>query len=100
LSREAIKNWTTQAKTGQPEASNISSDLAIETMASVQAIFSLPGRQSQGFLQSNFDLLKLDLTAPDHSTLSPHRGTLDLKLPLKQTGRTRHLVVASTGVKV
>lgn len=100
LSREAIENWTTREKSGQRGASVTYTALAIETMASVQAIFSLPGRQTQGFLQSLFDLLKLELTVPDHSTLSRRRGTLDVKLPLEQPGQTRHLVIDSTGVKV
>lgn len=100
ISSEAIANWTTEELTGQPGASRTYTDLAIETMATVQAIFSLAGRQTQGFLQSVFDLMKLDLTAPDHSTLSRRRHHLTIALPVKDWTKSRHLVVDSTGVKV
>lgn len=51
VSKDAIANWTTNDLTGEPGASPIYTDLAIETMASVQAIYRLAGRQTQGFLQ-------------------------------------------------
>jgi hypothetical protein len=41
-------------------------------MATIQAIYGLAGRQPQGFLQSVFELMKLDLTAADHSTRLCH----------------------------
>lgn len=100
ISSEAIANWTTEELTGQPGASRTYTDLAIETMATLQAIFSLAGRQTQGFLQSVFDLMKLDLTAPDHSTLSRRRRHLTITLPIREWAKSRHLVVDSTGVKV
>jgi Transposase DDE domain len=73
VSPEAVENWTTDELTGQQGASPTYTDLAIETMATVQAIYGLAGRQTQGFLQSVFELIKLDLTVPDHSTLSRRR---------------------------
>jgi hypothetical protein len=39
ISREAIDNWTTDELTGEPGASPTYTDLAIETMATAQAIF-------------------------------------------------------------
>jgi DDE family transposase len=100
ISSEAVANWTTDELTGEPGASPTYTDLAIETMATVQAIYGLAGRQTQGFLQSIFELMKLDLTAPDHSTLSRRRKQLSITLPVKDWSKTRHLVVDSTGVKV
>jgi len=85
---------------GQKGASPTHTDLAIETMAIVQAIYGLAGRQTQGFLQSIFELMKLDLTAPDHSTLSRRRRLLEITLPIKDRSGSRHLVIDSTGVKV
>src|SRR5215813_11285549 len=100
VSPEAVANWTTDELTGEPGASPTYTDLAIETMATVQAIYGLAGRQTQGFLQSLFELMKLDLTAPDHSTLSRRRRQLTITLPVKDWSKPRHLVVDSTGVKV
>ena len=56
VSPEAVANWTTDELTGEPGASPTYADLAIETMATVQAIYGLAGRQTQGFLQSVFDV--------------------------------------------
>ena len=100
VSKDAIANWTTNDLTGEPGASPTYTDLAIETMATVQAIYGLAGRQTQGFLQSLFELMKLELTAPDHSTLSRRRRNLSVTLPVKDWSKSRHLVVDSTGVKV
>jgi Transposase DDE domain len=56
--------------------------------------------RTQGFLQSIFELMKLDLTAPDHSTLSRRRRQLTITLPAKNLSKSIHLVIDSTGVKV
>lgn len=100
ISTEAIANWTTDHLTGERGASPIYTDLAIETMATIQSVYALPGRQTEGFLASIFELMKIQLTAPDHSTLSRRRGKLTITLPIKDLTKTRHLVVDSTGVKV
>src|SRR5215510_11377905 len=57
VSPEAVENWTTDELTGEQGASPTYTDLAIETMATVQAIYGLAGRQTQGFLQSIFELM-------------------------------------------
>ena len=100
VSSDAIANWTTDELTGDRGASPIYTDLAIETMATVQAIYGLAGRQTQGFLQSVFELMKLNLTVPDHSTLSRRRRQLEITLPVKNLSNSVHLVIDSTGVKV
>jgi IS5 family transposase len=100
VNSEATANWTTDELTGEPGASPTYTDLSIETMATVQAIFSLPGRQTQGFLQSLFELMKLDLSVPDHSTLSRRRRKLEISLPVWNLSKSVHLVIDSTGVKV
>ncbi len=43
-------------------------DGAIALMATVQALFNLPGRQTQGFLESLFALMGIALPVPNHST--------------------------------
>ncbi len=100
ISKDALANWTTKELTGEPGASPIYTDLAIETMATVQAIYHQPGRQTQGFLESIFELMNIDLPVPDHSTLSRRRKSLNITLPVQDRDKPRHLVVDSTGVKV
>jgi len=55
VSSEAVKNWTTDELTGQPGASPTYTDLGIETMATVQAIYCLAGRQRQAFSNSSLN---------------------------------------------
>src|SRR5919204_1243527 len=70
ISEETLKHWTTQERTGTRGASQTYTDLAMETMATIQAIYSLPGRQTAGLLESLLKLMKIELPVPDHSTLS------------------------------
>lgn len=100
VSEEAVQAWTTEEKTGERGASPQFTDLAILTMATVQAVYHLGGRQTQGFLTSVFGLMKLKLAVPDHSTLSRRRGALELELRVRERTEARHLVIDATGVKV
>lgn len=69
-------------------------------MATVKAVYRLAGRQCQGFLESIFELMGIDLPVPDHSTLSRRLGQLSMELPVLPKAGARHVVVDSTGVKV
>ncbi len=69
-------------------------------MATVKAVYRWAGRQCQGFLESIFELMGIDLPVPDHSTLSRRLGQLSIALPVVPKEGSRHLVVDSTGVKV
>ena len=46
------------------------SDVVIETALTLRLLFHLPLRQTEGLLQTIFGMLCLDLSAPDHTTLS------------------------------
>src|SRR3712207_9487608 len=54
------------------------SDLAITTALTLQAVFRLPLRQTEGLIGSILALLGLDLAVPDHLTLSRRAETLQL----------------------
>jgi hypothetical protein len=75
------------------------SDKAIEIMLTLKEIFHLTNRSVEGFVRSLFQMLKVDLPVPDHSTLSKRSKTLKVKLPKKNTGGL-NLVMDSTGLKV
>ena len=76
------------------------SDLAIETALTLRLIFHLPLRQTEGFLTSIFGMLGLDLSAPDHTTLSRRGQHLDLPLRRAPAGAGLHLIVDSTGLSI
>lgn len=100
LSQDVLDQWTNTTRTGKRGASDTYTDLAITTMATLQAIYHLPGRATQGLLQSLLGLFQAALTAPDHSTLSRRRARVQVELPLRSATGPRHLVIDSTGVKV
>ena len=79
----------------------IYSDIAIETALTLRLLFKLPLRQTEGFLRSLIKLMNLDLTVPDHSTLSRRNASLNVKLKRvgKPNGRV-DLVIDSTGLVI
>ena len=100
LSNEAIENWLLKEKSGGRGASPHYSDLAIQTIALIKAVFHQAGRQAVGLIKSLFELMKIDLAVPDHSTLSRRLEKLEVRLPIRSKAEARHLVIDSTGVKV
>jgi len=69
-------------------------------MATVQSLFNLAGRQTEGFLESLFSLMGIDLAVPDHSTLSRRMGKVAVEMPVAPSEGAIHVVVDSTGIKV
>jgi transposase len=95
-----LQEWVDPYLSGKPGASVYYSDVAILTMATVKAVYRLAGRQCQGVLESIFELLGIELSVPDRSTLSRRVGKLEVALPVVPKEGARHVVVDSTGVKV
>lgn len=72
---------------------------AISIMLTVKSVFHLPNRATEGFVGSIFDLLKVGLTVPDHTTLSRRGKDLAVVLPKKASGHI-DIVMDSTGLKI
>ena len=64
------------------------------------SLFNLAGRQTQGMRSSLFELMRIELSVPDHSTVSRRLGKLSVSLPIIEGQGARHVVVDSTGIKV
>ena len=81
LSEDAIHSWYGESNdlVGRPQ---VYSDLAIETALSLRLLFKLPLRQTEGFLRSLFSLMKVDLSVPDHTTLSRRNTSLKIGIGL------------------
>ena len=69
LSAEAIAAWT-PGRSGRRGGQRRYSDLAIETALTLRLLYHLPLRQAEGFLHALFGMMRLDLEAPDYTTLS------------------------------
>ena len=99
LAPDAIATWEAVG-VGTRGGQRQCSDLAIETALTLRLLFHLPLRQTEGFLTSIFGMLGLDLSAPDHTTLSRRGQHLDLPLRRAPTGAGLHLIVDSTGLSI
>ena len=69
LSEDAIAAWV-PPKNGLRGGQRRYSNLAVRTALTLRVVFSLPLRQTEGFLDSLLRLMGLNLKAPDHTTLS------------------------------
>lgn len=100
VDEEVLAGWLNDEKTGKRGASPTYSDLAIATMSTMGSVFNLAGRQTQGLMESLFELMRIELTVPDYSTVSRRLGKLSVSLPIIEGQGVRHVVVDSTGIKV
>ena len=100
LSPSAIKSWIPKSS-GKPGRQQKYSDLAIETVLTLRLLFHLPLRQTEGFIESLFQLMKLRLPIPDHTTLFRRSKTLKLILRRHQSSKkSLYLIVDSTGLSI
>ena len=100
ITPEVLANWEVREKTGKPGASCTYTDQAIVAIVSLKSVFGLPGRALCGFVESIFQLMQVELSVPDHTTISRRLKSLEVTLPVQPTNGKRHVVVDSTGVKV
>lgn len=101
ITQEAIDEWNETEKTGKRGRPEEYSSLAIQTAMTLQQVFHLPLRQTEGFVNSVFTRMDIPLVSPDFSTLSIRGETLSVKIRVKKSGtEPLHVVVDSTGIKV
>lgn len=76
------------------------SDLAIEVCLSVRKVYHLGYRQTQGFVESFFRCLAVELPVPCYTQLCRRSATLPIGLKTKKHKTITDLVVDATGLKV
>jgi Transposase DDE domain len=96
VEQETLEAWRYQGPTRQGAQFEYS-DLAIECLLTLRAVYHLTLRVTEGFARSLFELMDLDLPVPDSSTLGRRAATARITLP-KKTSRPLHLVLDSTGL--
>lgn len=87
VSPAVVAAWTAvrpSRKRGHPQTY---SDLAIECLATVRAVYGLSLRATQGLVQSIFALMHVTVSVPSYSTLSRRQAGLDFRPPQRQAGR-------------
>jgi IS5 family transposase len=102
VSEEVLVGWNNSERSGTRGKPLIYSNVAIFCMASLQEIYHLPLRATEGLLASITGLLGVELTVPDYTTLCRRRKVLEVSLPRRTSWKREplHMIVDSTGVKV
>ena len=98
IDQEALDAWHHQGPS-RWGAQFTYSDLAIQCLLTLRAVFHLPLRATQGMARSVFELMGLELEVPHYSTLCRRAATTQVDLPRKAEGPL-HLMIDSTGLKV
>lgn len=98
MSDDFAKNWRYTGKKQRGSQFDYSSQ-AILVMLTVKEVFHLTNRQTEGFMCSLFQLRKINLPIPDHTTLSKRGKNLKVNLP-KKTSQSLNIVMDSTGLKI
>src|SRR5271169_4769961 len=99
FTQEAVAAWQAPA-TGKRGGQPIYSSLAIKTGLALRLVFHQPLRQTEGLLRSIADVLRIDITIPDHTTLSRRGVGLTILPKCVDRSEPLHLLVDSTGIKI
>ena len=96
---EALEAWAPE-KSGRRGRPTSYSDIVIETAVMLRLAMGKPWRQTEGMLRSIIRMLGLDLSVPDHTTLSRRSARLSLTTTLKKPKGPVNVVIDSSGLKV
>ncbi len=69
-------------------------------MLTLRAVFKLPYRQTEGLGQSIMDMLGVEVSVPDYTTMCKRSADLTVDLPASCSNEAKHIVVDSTGLKL
>jgi hypothetical protein len=101
FSKDLAKSWYNKEKSGERGASNTYSQPAIDALSLIRFRFGLPLRAAQGFGISLAELMGLPVRIPDYTTLCRRLKKVSRTLAAKiQSGKSIHVVIDSTGLKV
>lgn len=90
MDEQAIQQWHCQTHHGRRGRGFHYSDSAIETALMLKAVFKLPLRALEGFINSLFKLMKVPLQSPDYSCISKRAKTVEIKYRLPSHGPVAH----------
>lgn len=105
LSQDVINEWYVKDRiydgTGIP---HLYSDMAILTVHEIRQVFKLPLRQCEGFINSLFKLMSIDLQCPSYSVMSKRLKKLNLKQPFYRKSHVncndiKAIAIDSSGLK-
>jgi hypothetical protein len=100
FSDDVIDRWehpNDEPKVGRPF---VYSDTAIECLLVMRELFRLPYRQTEGLGRSLVELMQVDVTIPDFTSLAKQAAKLGVSLDVVGRRGPIDVVVDSTGLKV
>ena len=97
---QAIESWNFAGPTGRRGRINTFGDLAIESALLLRGLLKFPLRQTQGFLEGLFSMLKLPLDSPSYSTLSRRAAKLEVAIPTINWSEPINVLIDGSGLKV
>lgn len=100
VSDEIIAQWHETQRTGKRGSPRTYTETAILCMATLEEVYRLSLRATQGLMRSVVKLLGVALDVPDYTTLCRRRKVVEVELPRLRKSEPIHLVVDSTGLKV
>jgi len=100
VSENVLSAWHNDTRTGKRGKPSFYTDTAILCMATLEELYGLPLRATEGLTRSVVRLLGVELSVPDYTTLCRRRHSLSVELPRRHKDEPLHVVVDSTGIKV
>jgi IS5 family transposase len=100
VSCDVLSAWHNRARTGRRGKPAFYTDTAILCMATLEEVYGLPLRATEGLTRSVLHLLGMELSVPCYTTLCRRRRSLEVEMPRLRKSEPLHLVVDSTGIKV
>jgi hypothetical protein len=100
VSEDVLSAWHNRTRTGRRGKPATYTETAILCMATLEEVYGLPLRATEGLTRSVVRLLGVELSVPSYTTLSRRRRSLAVSLPRLRKSEPIHMVVDSTGIKV
>jgi hypothetical protein len=97
---DSIRHWCANERPEETGRPTVYSDLAIQCMLTIKAVFQVALRQTQGLVASLIQLMGLTLPTPNYTTVSRRSATVDVDLETRARTEPMHVVVDSTGLKI
>jgi len=97
---KTVESWLNNDRSGQRGHPQVYGDVAVQCMLLLKQTYHLALRQTQGFMQSIFQLVGHELPVLSYSQLSRRQKTVQISLPRQCRGQAIHVLVDGTGLKV
>jgi len=99
IEESAVESWYYDGPK-QQGSQYVYSDLCIETLLQLKAVFKLAYRQLEGFSNSIIKLMGFDIEVPSYSQISRRSSELEVDISVPKSKTPIYIVVDSTGLKV